>query len=58
MQNIRVQSQVIPQNQPSLEEWKKQFKVSSLHDRFDIKKENPKEKNYVKNIEKSKKVIY
>lgn len=35
MQNIKVQSQVIPNNQPSLEEWKKQFKVSSTYNRFD-----------------------
>lgn len=34
MENIKVQSQVIPNNQPSFEEWKKEFKVSSTHNCF------------------------
>ena len=54
----KIQSKVVPPNQPSFQEWLEEFKVSSTYDRFENKKENPKEKNYVKNIEKSKKVIY
>lgn len=46
----KIQSKVVPQNQPSLEEWLKEFKVGSTYNRFDVKKEYPNEKNYIKNI--------
>ena len=34
MENIKVQSQVLPPNQISFEEWKKEFNVSSTYNRF------------------------
>lgn len=48
----KIQSKVVPDNQPSLQDWLKEFKVSSTYNRFDIKKENPKDKNYIKNLVK------
>jgi len=37
MENIKVQSQIKPENQPSFEEWTKEFKVSSTYNRFETK---------------------
>lgn len=49
----KVKSKVIPPNQPSLQDWLKEFKVSSAYNRFNVRKEQSNEKNYIKNLIKT-----
>lgn len=55
----KIQSKVVPANQPSLQDWLDEFKVGTMCSKYNDLENSFKQKpNYVKNIEKTKKIIY
>lgn len=55
----KIQSKVVPANQSSLQDWLDEFKVGTMCSKYNDLENSFKQKpNYVKNIEKTKKIIY